>query len=269
MKIWTNTICHNEENFIWFSVMSVVDFVDKMIIWDTGSTDKTVEIIREMIKIKGSKIEFRQVGPVDSQTLVLRRQEMLDRSRCDWVIILDADEIWSKESIKDLVQELSKKESQSLPAVVVPFYNLVGDIYHYQKESLGRYNILGKRGHLQVKAINRQLEGLHVKGKYPLEGFYDKDDDLIQENSKLKFLSSKYFHASHLRRSSLKRKYFKYKFDPGVKFPQNFTLPEVFSAPRPAIVPSPFGKRGIFYEVVSNLLLPPLFIKRKAERLVR
>ena len=48
--IWANTIVHNEENFIWFAIMSVIDWVDKMLVWDTGSTDKTVEIIEEIIK---------------------------------------------------------------------------------------------------------------------------------------------------------------------------------------------------------------------------
>ena len=48
MKIWVNTIVHNEENFIWFAVMSVIDYVDKVLIYDTGSTDKTVEIIKEI-----------------------------------------------------------------------------------------------------------------------------------------------------------------------------------------------------------------------------
>ena len=50
MKIWANTVVHNEENFIWFAIMSVVDYVDKVLVYDTGSTDQTVSIIKEIKK---------------------------------------------------------------------------------------------------------------------------------------------------------------------------------------------------------------------------
>ena len=51
-KIWAHTLVKNEERFIWFSVMSVIVNVDKVLIWDTGSTDDTVKIIQ---KIKSHK----------------------------------------------------------------------------------------------------------------------------------------------------------------------------------------------------------------------
>jgi hypothetical protein len=37
MKIWAHVVCQNEENYIWFALMSVVSHVDKIIVRDTGS----------------------------------------------------------------------------------------------------------------------------------------------------------------------------------------------------------------------------------------
>ena len=51
MKVWAHTLVKNEERYIWYAVMSVIDWVDKILIWDTGSTDKTVEIIKEIEKV--------------------------------------------------------------------------------------------------------------------------------------------------------------------------------------------------------------------------
>ena len=103
MKIWANTIVHNEENFIWFAVMSIVDHVEKVVIYDTGSNDKTVQIIEKIKMLKKNKIIFREVGPVDKDQFTKMRQAMLNESKCDWILILDGDEIWWEDSIKKVV----------------------------------------------------------------------------------------------------------------------------------------------------------------------
>lgn len=263
MKIWVNTLVHNEESFIWYAIMSVVDYVDKVLVWDTGSTDNTVKIIHEIIKLKGDKIQFKEVEEVNEDSLTVRRQEMLESSKCDWVMVLDGDEIWSRESIKRLIDSINKYKDKE--AIVVPFYNLVGDIYHYQNESAGRYKILGKMGHLQIRAVNRSVPGLHIKGTYPLEGFYDSKDKLLQESSNIVLVEAKYFHATHLLRSSKARKYRKEKYDLGIRFPANFQFPEVFYEKAPSVVPSPWAKRSFSLFLISLCLYPFLSVKRILE----
>ena len=54
MKIWANTLVRNEERYLWFSVMSVINWVDKILIWDDASTDNTYEIAK-LIKKKFPK----------------------------------------------------------------------------------------------------------------------------------------------------------------------------------------------------------------------
>ena len=45
-RITVHTLVKNEERWIWYALKSVLPFVDQIIVWDTGSTDKTTAIIR-------------------------------------------------------------------------------------------------------------------------------------------------------------------------------------------------------------------------------
>jgi len=62
-KITSHTLVKNGADYIERALSSVKDFVEKMIVYDTGSTDGTQEIIRKLIK-KGWKIKFREFGPL-------------------------------------------------------------------------------------------------------------------------------------------------------------------------------------------------------------
>lgn len=128
MRIWAHTLVKNEAKWLWFSITSSIDFVDKILLWDTGSTDATLDIIKELQEKYPGKIDFKQrnIGSPEEFTKV--RQEMLDATKVDWFIVLDGDEIWWRDSIKkvtDFVQENGDK----FESIVVPTVNLVGDIF--------------------------------------------------------------------------------------------------------------------------------------------
>ncbi len=252
MKIWANCLVYNEENFIWFAVSSVILYVDKILIWDTGSTDKTWEIINLLKEKYPDKIDINQCGQVDKYQFTSLRQQMLDQSDCDWILILDGDEIWWNNGIKKLT-EVIKKNGIAIESIVVPFYNSVGDLYHYQSENKGRYKILGKTGHLTIRAINKTIPGLHLANPYGSEGFFDKDKREIQtrNSSKIKFLNIPYLHVTHLSRSSKAQKSGKFKYDLGQRMSDNFKLPEVFFEEFPDIIKNPFYKRSIGYKIKS------------------
>ncbi len=262
MKIWANTIVNNEENFIWFSIMSVVDFVDKVLVWDTGSTDKTVEIINEIKKIKGNKIEFREVGSVDKYQFTKMRQKMLDESQCDWILILDGDEIWWEGSIKKLVNEI-KIKGDEIEGIIVPLVVPVGDIFHLQEEKAGQYNILGRKGHVSLKAINRNISGLHADWPYGKEGYFDKNNQLIQERGKNIFLNAPVLHVTHLKRSLSKRKYNKYKYELGNEISDPFKFPEILHQKHPSFISSPWTKISGTRKIISRILTPLRKIKRR------
>ena len=263
-KIWVNLIVHNEDQFVWFAVMSVINFVDKVLIYDTGSTDLTVEIIKDLKKKFDEKIIFKEVGLVNAGEFSRMRQKMLDESKSDWILVLDGDEVWQEDSIKKVIETINKR-GQSLDAVVVPFYNLIGDVYHYQPKEAGQYKILGKKGHLTVKAISKRIPGLHIENPYGSEGYFDDSGMEIQKSIKRKllYLEAPFLHFTHLKRSSVGQTLSKYKYELGVAFTDKFKFPDVLSLPTPGCVPSPWRKRTLGYFLKSLLRQPLIFLWRK------
>lgn len=77
-------IVKNEEEYLPRCLNSVKDIVDEIIIVDTGSTDRTVEIAKEF----DSKVYFFQWNNNFSEA----RNESLKHATKDWILIIDADE---------------------------------------------------------------------------------------------------------------------------------------------------------------------------------
>ncbi len=88
--ITSHTVIKNEEVFIKPALLSVVNFVDRMLVWDTGSTDRTVSIIKSL---KLQKITFRQCGSVDRKGLADLRNQQIELTKTPWFLIVDGDEI--------------------------------------------------------------------------------------------------------------------------------------------------------------------------------
>ncbi len=270
MTIWVNTLVQNEERYIWYSVMSVINHVEKILIWDTGSTDKTVEIINEIKRRYPSKIEFREVGKVDINEFTKIRQEMLNETKSNWLMILDGDEVWWEDSIKRVMETVSSKSD--IESIISPYYNIVGDIYHFQEEAAGNYMIDDKKGHYNIRLINRNIPGLHLEKPHGKQGFFDERGKLIQDRSrdKRRFLNLPYLHFTNMIRSNsiindleVPKRNIKYKYEIGESFPLDFYYPEVFFVVRPNIVPSPWEKMNKDYYSKSAIQTPLRKIKRR------
>ncbi len=268
--IWGNTVVKNEGRYIWFALNSIINFLDKILIYDTGSSDDTVAIIELLRKKFPQKILFNEVGEVDSFGLTSLRQKMLEETKSDWLLIVDGDEVWWRNSIKKVIQVINSSQGDRLYALVTPGINLVGDIYHYQNEQSGEYELLGKKGHFNIRAINRKIPGLYIKNEYPLEGFYDKSNQLIQQaENKLKFVDAPLLHFSHLKRSSYAtgdqkavKRGSKLKYEMGVRFLPTFQYPEVFYNQRPDIVQSPWQRMSTTFRIRALIETPLKKIKR-------
>lgn len=238
-RIIVHCMVKNEENFIWYALQSVLPFVDKIMVWDTGSKDKTVEIIKS---IKSLKIEFAEKGSVDAVGHTALRQEMLDKTdkeKFQWLFILDGDEVWREKELKKMIL-LAEKHSPS--AVIVKTVNFVGDVYHQLPESEGKYEIAGHKGHLNIRLINLNLPELKIINPHGGQTYTTKGTALQNlPPSKLLFLDDLfYFHSTHLERSSLDKdtlkRSFKRKYELGEKVKKN-DLPTVFFQKHPSLIP--------------------------------
>jgi glycosyltransferase involved in cell wall biosynthesis len=241
MKIFAHTLFKNEEKWLWYSVTSVIDHIDKLLLWDTGSTDRSWEIATFLKAKYPDKILLDKTNSdnFDEESV---RQQMLDQTSADWFMVLDADEIWWEGSIRALLSEIHK-DDRNVESIVVPTINLVGDIFHRQEERAGRYKLAGRVGHYNLRAINRKIPGLHSQGAHGVWGWVDGDGKMIQDRdaAKIGYIDAPYLHATHLQRAGngkdsdvIKRK-MKLKHEMGIPFPKDFYYPEVFFRDRPEI----------------------------------
>lgn len=195
-SITSHTIVKNEEKFIKYAILSVEPFVDRMLIWDTGSSDKTIEIIKS---IKSPKIEFKKFNNIDRDGLVRLRNEQINITKTPWFMLLDGDEIWPEKNLKKLIDSMKKASSDTV-ALVNKTRNCVGDIYHFQPEEKGRYKIGKWQGHLNIRAIKNNKD-LKVIGQYPLEAYTIDNIPIQQMTDKLEFVDTWYLHTTHLKRT--------------------------------------------------------------------
>lgn len=271
MKLCAHTLVKNEERYIWYAVMSVVEYVDKVMIWDTGSSDRTVEIAKEIKKNYPDKVEVKEIGEVTPEGFTKARQEMIEETKADWIFILDGDEVWWENSIKKIVKTI-KKGGKKLETIVNRSYLPVGDIFHYQEETAGMYEIDGIQGHLTIRAMSMNIPGLNVSRPHGTQGFFDGEDTLVQDRPKegREFLDVYNMHLTHLPRSRAReydkkvpKRAFKLKHELGIPFSKDFYYPEVFFRKRPSIVPEPWERMSLPFYLKSAVLTLPRKIKRR------
>lgn len=276
MKIWGHTLVKNEEKYLWFSVESVINYLDKLLLWDTGSSDKTRKIIKLLKDKHKEKIETRFLGEVTPEEFTKTRQKMLEATKSDWFMIVDGDEVWWDEGIKNLT-DFIKENKDIYESVVSGYYNVVGDIYHYQEEKAGMYRIDDACGHVNIRAMKRGIQGLHFSKPHGQQGLYDKNEVLIQDRKERKRHHTKgktYMHftnvirsSSHTKDSKVPKRRMKLKYELGKVFPSDFYYPEAFFLPKPNIIPSPWVNRDLEYLRKSLLLSIPRNVKRRVKYL--
>ncbi len=198
-SITAHCLVKNEENFVGYAIKSVINYVDSIIVFDTGSTDKTVEIIQNLAKEYPNKIIFEEKGIADGKRHTELRQEMLARTKTDWFMILDGDEIWTERGIKEALG-IIRKNNPTIECIDAPFYICVGDIYHRTI----------KKGQMERKAYKdffyprflKITNGVHWIGDYNQDTLKTGDGQYFCQDGNATILQSKYWHVTHLKRSS-------------------------------------------------------------------
>lgn len=242
-------VVKNEDRWIWFSVMSVIDYLDKLIIFDTGSIDYTNKIIEGIIKDEryAAKIYYAKLGSVSSENFHKVRQKQIDMTDSDYFMVIDGDEIWYRDSINELNRILSK----SRPLLVATrFINCCGDIFHYRYDFRETYCVKGIVGSITIRVYSMQIPDIRCGGIYGTEGYVDQSGVAVQDAGySIKIMNGKYLHTSLLNRSSALNGDFSIKYRRlklhaywDKKFDTDYRFPEVFYMDYPQYVKSPFKK---------------------------
>lgn len=260
--ISAHMIVKNEDQWVLYALRSILPYVDEVLVADTGSTDHTLELIRS---INSPKIKLTQHHVTLAKELTKIRSLQLQSSKYPWVWIIDADEIYPEKTAKEC---LAATDNNDLEGILVRRYDLLGDIYHRQIESVGQYDLFGHKGHLLIRLVNlAKLKNLSYAGDYPNEGFFDQSHHsiLTHDPSLWQTTDNYLYHAMYLKRSSLGANLSmfnrgKYKIEKGINLGDE--PPSVFMTPRPSLVSDPLSHRGMAYELTASLITPIKKIKR-------
>ncbi|QOR36419.1 glycosyltransferase [Clostridium sp. 'deep sea'] len=85
-------IVKNEEDYLAECLNSVKNYVDEVVIVDTGSTDKTIEIAKHY--------KVKLIESIWQGNFSKARNLAINNAKCDWILILDADERLEQVAIK-------------------------------------------------------------------------------------------------------------------------------------------------------------------------
>lgn len=147
-------IVKNEEAYLANCLESAKDVVDEIIIVDTGSTDKTLEIAAGF----GAKIyHFDWVNDFS-----IARNAAIQHVTSDWVLQLDADEVLTPESQKELRRVIQRDDLTGLMVKIVNHINLLDG----NRETIEHYTIRVFPRHPEI--IYR--EPIHEQVKMRMEG---------------------------------------------------------------------------------------------------
>ncbi|MGD2180914.1 tetratricopeptide repeat protein [Lusitaniella coriacea LEGE 07167] len=102
VKLSLCAIVKDEEDSLPQCLHSVKDVVDEMVILDTGSTDRTVEIAREF----GARVYEFEWGNDFSAA----RNEALQHVLGEWVLVLDADEVLNGEILPQMREAMERED---------------------------------------------------------------------------------------------------------------------------------------------------------------
>jgi len=200
-----HTIVKNEDRFISFALASVLPYVSCAIIYDTGSQDKTVSLIKKQLEAAKTinsdlKIIFKEININKAEDMAKLRLRQIAETKTEWFMLLDGDEIWPNSELLKLLH-LIKELPKDKIAIVNKTKNCVGDVWHYASDDLGKYQLLKCKGHLNIRLM-RKLD-YKIRGIYPNEAYEYKGGRINDLDEKLVYCDVWYLHATHLIRSSI------------------------------------------------------------------
>jgi len=120
MKTHLYTLCWNEADMLEFFFRNYDPWVDRYIVFDDGSTDGSIEILKSH-----PKVELRRHSRKYSDSHIMSQMELLNqawkesRGRADWVVMVDMDEhlFVPQASIKDLLERYKSQGVTLAPAL--------------------------------------------------------------------------------------------------------------------------------------------------------
>lgn len=173
-KVGAITCTLNEASCIAFTVGALLDHVDLYVLIDTGSTDGTEELIRELYKdeIEAGKLVVRQLGRLPDFDISIARNEALKILRehhVDFLIKADGDDVFYDKGAESLVRYL-----RYAPENLVSYYCGNHELYQWKLQDSrswlrafdGRLPLFWRMGFRPTHLRGFKVAGTHAAGRW-------------------------------------------------------------------------------------------------------
>ena len=97
MNISAVVLAKNNQKTIEKTLNALVEF-DDVVVYDNGSTDDTIEIVKKFSNVNLIEGEFKGFGWTKNQAASFAKN--------DWILIIDSDEVIDKELLKELKEKI-------------------------------------------------------------------------------------------------------------------------------------------------------------------
>jgi len=203
-KLSVVIIAHNEEGIIQHCLDSVKQIADEIIVVDSNSDDRTVEICRT----NGCKVFHRAFDGYGTQ-----KQFAVDQAINDWILSVDADEVLTKELQKEIIK--IKTDPTGNAGFKIPFalyymgkilkHGGIGHEYHLRlfNRNKGKFtqvpvhegikvngnigSLKGKIIHYSYRNLSHQLDKINRYSSQAAQGYTDKGKSFSKYWVVLKF----------------------------------------------------------------------------------
>lgn len=186
LDITVHCLVRNEEYFVRPALASVLPIARRVLVYDTGSSDATLE---QIAAIGSDKIELVRRSDASPSRLTEYRNEMIERTTTPWFWIVDGDEIYPAPALGRLAEEMARVP-ETIHRIVVSRRHFVHSLnFVTPYDGLGR---IYRTSRIRiVKDYPRQTAALKDDPSAPFSRFSMAfPRDIF------------FFHSSHLPRSS-------------------------------------------------------------------
>ncbi len=143
-------IVKDEEDVLASCLTALREFADEIVLYDTGSTDRTLEIARQ----QGARV----IEGYWNDHFAEARNRSIARCRGEWIFVVDADEVASGDSAAVRAQLTALKA----PAALVPVHNAEG----HGQEGRGNLSVrfFRRRGRYSGRLHEQVVDGITGEG---------------------------------------------------------------------------------------------------------
>lgn len=189
----------NEADRVERCLESVKDLADEIIVYDSGSTDNTLEIVKRYTD---------QIWETDWPGYGIQKQRALEQASCDWVLAIDADEALDEE-LQASVRDLLDTDRGNTVAVKMPWaVTIYGKRLDYGRSARAPLRMVWREGasftDAEVHEALQHAPGKTITLKGRLLHFTHRDyGHGMQKNAEYAWLGSKKYFRQGKRCHSL------------------------------------------------------------------